>query len=228
MAKIEYEIIKDYGIIATHGTVSLELKLMRWGENEPKYDLRAWQNGMARGGITMTQDEIKILRIIIARLNAPSKTEEKPKAKRGRPKKSEVKSTEKTVVEKPKTKKKKDADIIQFPKERPNIVKIKTSGNATYEQCEEKLNKEREKFPDADSNYVIDGLLELCKVDADFCNNVMLKEKTYKDAFKYMEDMARKGYAYKMGNMAFLDRDMGLAMCIDYFNLEEKKEVQNG
>ena len=82
-------------------------------------------------------------------------------------------------------------------------------------------------YKDADSQYVLDGVLELCKVDKDFRNNVMREDKDYEGALDYMADMCQKGYGYKKGsNYGFLDRDAGLGFTIDYFNLKPEPKPE--
>ena len=43
---------------------SLELNLIKWGDNAPKYDLRRWNEDRSRmtKGITLTEDELELLR----------------------------------------------------------------------------------------------------------------------------------------------------------------------
>lgn len=122
--------------------------------------------------------------------------------------------------------KKEKGKVIKFPSAKPEIVKLETKGNNTYEECVEKLDKEAEKFTDTDSQYVIEGLKELCKVDGDFRNNVMRDDKTYGGFMEYMYNAAKDGYCIRYGNVGWLDRDSGLGLAIDYFNadLEAKKE----
>jgi len=119
-------------------------------------------------------------------------------------------------------KKEEKAKVVQFPTEdkRPKVVKLTTEGANTYEDCVVKLNKEAELFKDEDSRYVITGLLELCKVDADFRNNVMRKDKTYGGFMEYMFEAAKKGYCIKYGNVGWIDRDTGLGLAIDYYNTD--------
>lgn len=121
--------------------------------------------------------------------------------------------------------KKETTKILTFPTEdkKPKIIQLVTKGDATYEECEAKLNKEGKMFKDHDSQYVITGLKELCKVDADFRNNLMRKEKTYGGFLEYMEKAARNGYCLKYGNVSYVDCDTGLALAIDYYNNDEEK-----
>lgn len=121
-------------------------------------------------------------------------------------------------------KEEKKAKILTFPTEdkRPKVIVLVTEGTATYEECEAKLNAEAETFKDADSQYVIQGLLELCRVDQDFRNNVMRKDKSYGGFMEYMYKAAQKGYCVKYGNVGWVDRDTGLGLAIDYYNNDEK------
>lgn len=128
----------------------------------------------------------------------------------------------KTVENKPNTK----DNVVQFPTPVKHVEPVITNGNASYLDCVRKFEAAKKKFPDNDSQYVIDGLLELCKVDSNFRNRVMLENKTYEGAYGYMFEMAKKGVgAYKIGNSgAFMDKDTALGICIDYFNTEEAKK----
>ena len=120
----------------------------------------------------------------------------------------------------PKEPKKETAKIIEFPKPVETVKPKDVKGSATYEDCKKKFASDLEKFKDADSQYVINGLLELCKVDKDFCNRVMQKSKSYEGAYEYMAEMAQKGIgAYKVGNnMAIMEKDSALGICINYYN----------
>jgi hypothetical protein len=118
---------------------------------------------------------------------------------------------------KPQTEQK--AKVIEFPKPVPDIDIKRVSGSATYEDCKRKMKKELDLFKDADSEYVINGLLELCKVDENFRNCVMQKEKSFSGAFDYMAQQARQGIgAYKVGNSgAIMEKDTALGICINYY-----------
>ena len=138
--------------------------------------------------------------------------------KRGRPAGSSKKATERKTTKK----REKKADVIQFPKPKPELEnKLVTKGDATYEECEAKVNKEREMFKDSDSEYVLVGLLELCKVDADFRNNFMREDKSFTGVMEYMGKQVQAGYGYNKGNMGWCDKDAGLGFAIDYYNTDE-------
>jgi len=226
----DYKILKDYGTIADHNGIQLKLQLISWNGNPAKLDLRVWKNGYATGGLTMTKDELKKLgEMIDAQMDVMTKPTmiKKPEVvkteskKRGRP----PKKVETNIKIKTEKKAKKETNVIQFPKQKVDIEKAITEGNSTYEQCEEKINAELKKYVDADSQYVLNGVLELCKVDQDFRNNVMREDRHFGGALEYMMKMCRDGYGYKMGNCGFMDRDMGLGFTIDYFNLKSETAI---
>lgn len=121
------------------------------------------------------------------------------------------------------------ASIIVFPKrDTTTIIKLAPSEiHHTFAEAEAKLNAERESFRgDRDSNYVIDGILEACRTDQEFLDNVMRPEKSYVGAFQYFANKARQGYCMKVGNVSVMDADTALRYAIDYFNCDEnaKKE----
>lgn len=207
---------KNYGTIGN--------KTLVHKENE--YSLEIENNGRLYSRTIANDSEMDKL---IKYINGEDEEEnaEPIKKRRGRPKKNETNPVNKSNEQEKEPEEKKSTNIIQFPKQKPEIEKLVTEGNATYEDCEEKLNKEKEIFVDSDSQYVIDGLLELCKVDADFRNNVMLEDKNYQGALQYMMKMAQQGYAYKIANGYSMDRDMGLGFSIDYFNSKPEPKSQS-
>ena len=56
---ITYEIINDFGAFGD-GAWQKHLTLISWNGNEPKYDLRAWNEDMTKckKGITLTLEEV--------------------------------------------------------------------------------------------------------------------------------------------------------------------------
>lgn len=142
--------------------------------------------------------------------------EEYKKAKAEKLAKTVKNVTEKKPEEK-KAEPKKD-NIVIFPKKRPEVKVAITDGNFTFEDCQKKLEEERKIFCDSDSQFVIDGLLEMCKVNQNFRNNVMRKDKTYSGAFNHFMEMARKGYALEYNGVTYLDNNIALGFAMDYFN----------
>lgn len=65
MADIKYEIKKKIGVLS-EGTKGWrkELNLVSWNGAKPKYDLRDWSPDHEKmgKGITLTEDEIKVLK----------------------------------------------------------------------------------------------------------------------------------------------------------------------
>ena len=45
----------------------IELNIVKWGDNEPKYDIRAWSPDHTKcgKGISLTADEISVLRDLL-------------------------------------------------------------------------------------------------------------------------------------------------------------------
>lgn len=91
-----------------------------------------------------------------------------------------------------------------------------------YEDCFAKLDTEcRELFNgDSDSRYVVDALLELCKVDEVFRERVMRPDKSYKGAFEYFAGKARAGECIKICECSYLDNDKALGFAIEYFEAD--------
>ena len=63
-----YEIIKECGVLSenTKGWQT-ELNIVKWGENDPKFDIRAWSpNHTKMGkGISLTANELSVLRDLL-------------------------------------------------------------------------------------------------------------------------------------------------------------------
>ena len=145
-------------------------------------------------------------------------TPKKAEPKKVETKKSEVKPKSEQKEEKPKAQK--SNNIIELAKARPDIkVRMDLSESHTIEECIEKINKEKAIFKDSDSSFVLDGILEMCKVNPNFRNNFMREEKTFSGAFQYFMDLARKGYAHKFNNVAYMDNNLALGFAMDYYNM---------
>lgn len=72
MAKIEYEIMAEIGVISQNKAGwQKELNLIAWNGREPKFDLRDWApNHEKMGkGITLTNEEVAQLRLILDEMN---------------------------------------------------------------------------------------------------------------------------------------------------------------
>lgn len=64
---MKFEIIDQIAVISRRGTWSLELNVVKWGEHDPKYDLRTWNDDHSKcsRGITLNEDEARTLMIAI-------------------------------------------------------------------------------------------------------------------------------------------------------------------
>ncbi len=141
------------------------------------------------------------------------------------------KATTTKVVSKPKEKE--PEKIVAFPGEKPKFKPLaKSTESHTYEDCEKKILEETKDYTDEDNQFVIKGILAKCKEDADFRNNVCLKEKTYVGFMEYMFNAAVNGYCVMIGKTkGMLTKEKALELAYDYYNMleiiksEEKKEV---
>lgn len=145
-----------------------------------------------------------------------------------------AKTTSKTTtIKATKPVKKEPEKIVEFPGAKPKIKPLaKSSENHTYEECEKKILEETKAFTDEDNRFVIQGILDKCKEDADFRNNVCLKEKSYLGFMQYMMDAAANGYCIMLGKTkGMLTKEKALDLAYDYYNMleiikpEEKKKV---
>ena len=58
---VEYTIVKRIAKIKEWGSASLELNIVKWGKNQPKYDLRRWEGDTPGKGVTMTAEDMENL-----------------------------------------------------------------------------------------------------------------------------------------------------------------------
>ncbi len=68
MAKINYEITKQIGVLSTSKSGwTKELNLISWNGNAPKYDIRAWSPDHEKmgKGITLSDEEVKALKTLL-------------------------------------------------------------------------------------------------------------------------------------------------------------------
>ena len=70
MAEIKYDIIETLAVLDdsdSRGGWAKELNLISWNGNEPKYDLRSWNEDHSRmgKGITLSAKEVKQLKDIL-------------------------------------------------------------------------------------------------------------------------------------------------------------------
>ena len=68
MAEIQYELIKNIGVLSTSSSGWVkELNLISWNDREPKYDLRDWSADHEKmgKGVTLTKEELVALRELL-------------------------------------------------------------------------------------------------------------------------------------------------------------------
>ena len=69
MAKdVLFEIIEECGVISEKSKGwQTELNIVKWGDNEPKFDIRSWSPDHTKmgKGISLTADEISTLRELL-------------------------------------------------------------------------------------------------------------------------------------------------------------------
>lgn len=67
-----YEIVRHVATVTEGGALVMELNLISYNGNEPKYDLRKWRtvdgNKKMQKGITLTPEELRDLRYILNKM----------------------------------------------------------------------------------------------------------------------------------------------------------------
>lgn len=72
MAEIKYEVVDNYGVLSESSRGwTKELKLVKWNDRDPKFDIREWSpDGDKMGkGVTLSKDEVIKLRDILNKLD---------------------------------------------------------------------------------------------------------------------------------------------------------------
>lgn len=69
-----YKVLKVFGQLDSDSSKPKELRLIQWGKNAPKYDLRGWgtdENGnvIMTKGITLDSEELQSLYELLQRMN---------------------------------------------------------------------------------------------------------------------------------------------------------------
>lgn len=179
-------------------------------------------NGHHQSRIDACERKIKTFKEENTQKKAEQKVNPKPKTKNVTSSKAAAKAV-----------KKEPEKIVEFPGAKPKIKPLeKSSESHTYEEAEKKILEETKAFTDEDNRFVINGILDKCKADADFRNNVCRKDKTYLGFMQYMMDAAANGYCIMIGKTkGMLTKEKALDLAYDYYNMseiikpEEKKEV---
>lgn len=64
--EVKYEIVKELARIEVSKNWDIVMALVKWGDKEPKYEIRRWKkDGTAGKGVTFTENQIKELIEII-------------------------------------------------------------------------------------------------------------------------------------------------------------------
>ncbi len=58
---VKYNVVRNIATIKSWGSTSLELKVVKWGNNPEKYDLRKWEGDFPGKGITLTKEDLESL-----------------------------------------------------------------------------------------------------------------------------------------------------------------------
>ncbi|MEG0369748.1 MAG: hypothetical protein RR446_04010 [Lachnospiraceae bacterium] len=63
MPDIKCEIMESLSVLPAENGYHLELNLVKWGNNPPKYDLRRWSEDRSKmtNGIILTKEELMLL-----------------------------------------------------------------------------------------------------------------------------------------------------------------------
>lgn len=63
-SEFSFTVVKEIAVLSESGSRNKELNIVQWGDNEPKYDIRTWNNGRTRAGkgITLSLEEVKELK----------------------------------------------------------------------------------------------------------------------------------------------------------------------
>lgn len=71
MKEIEFNVVKNIGVIGNKGDWSFELNLVSWNKNNPKFDLRSWTDDHKKmsKGVTLTKEEMLSLKELLNKIN---------------------------------------------------------------------------------------------------------------------------------------------------------------
>lgn len=71
MAELKYEILETLVKLPEHKGYHLELNIIKWGDNAPKYDLRRWNDDRTKmtKGITLSKEELLTLMDEFSKIN---------------------------------------------------------------------------------------------------------------------------------------------------------------
>lgn len=80
-SEITYEVIEKFGQLDSDSKMPKELRLVKWGDNSPKYDLRPWKvnedgTESCGKGITLDAEELQSLYDILTEMNEEEEDDE--------------------------------------------------------------------------------------------------------------------------------------------------------
>ena len=97
----------------------------------------------------------------------------------------------------------------------------------TIEDVKEKLEKDKEDFPQWEHQYMRERLIEKAQQDQHMFDAIMQEHKSYKAGFDYVTKMAQKMLKERKGNQAIaLDDKQVLTYLIEYFFIDDKEEYE--
>ena len=72
--ELSYEVVERFGVLDSDSKMPKELRLIKWGSNEPKYDIRGWslnEDGTEKmtKGITLDSEELQSLFEILKKMD---------------------------------------------------------------------------------------------------------------------------------------------------------------
>ena len=91
----------------------------------------------------------------------------------------------------------------------------------TIEDVKEKLEKDKEDFPQWEHQYMRERLIEKAQQDQHMFDAIMQEHKSYKAGFDYVTKMAQKMLKERKGNQA-----IALTYLIEYFFIDDKEEYE--
>lgn len=72
MADFKFEIVQNIGVLSTKNNGwTVELNIVKWGDNSPKFDIRSWDkdHAMMSKGISLNKEELKALSKLLSSYN---------------------------------------------------------------------------------------------------------------------------------------------------------------
>lgn len=61
MSDVKCEVVKKIRVLSQYANKTKELNLVKWGNMDPTYDIRKWEDGKPGKGIALSLEETKAL-----------------------------------------------------------------------------------------------------------------------------------------------------------------------